>query len=228
MGKTSLTLGFARNIASDQARNVLVFSNESSKSVISHRLLCAEAEVDSGKALAGTLSEEDLQKVTTAANKLGELPFWSDCSYPQSVEYIRDKSLEFAANRSIGLIVVDNIQLLDDLSPTPTRAAAVSHSAVVLKQLAQSVHAPVLVVAHLPREVEERVNKRPLLSDLWNAGSLKDNADVVLFLYRHDFYVGDSPDVGVAEISIEKPSLGKRRVARLAWIPEQHRFATIG
>ncbi len=228
MGKTSFALGMASNAALEAHKPVLVFSLEMGRLELSQRLLCAEARVDSTRMRNGRLEDSDWLKITNAIGRLGEAPIWIVDNPNVTVMEIRAKSRRLKSKvGDLAMVVVDYVQLMTGRSNAENRQVEVSEISRGLKILARELEAPVVALAQLNRSLEQRADKRPMLSDLRESGSLEQDADVVAFIYRDQVYNPESPDIGTAEIIVAKHRNGPTGVARLAFLDHYTRFANM-
>jgi replicative DNA helicase len=228
VGKTSFMLGMASHAAVEAARPVLLFSLEMSQSELSQRILCSEAKVDSGKVRTGRLAPTDWSKLTHAVGRLGEAPIYIDDNPNVTIMEIRAKARRLKSRvGDLGLVAIDYVQLMTGRSSAESRQVEVSEISRGLKILARELETPVIALAQLNRQLEARADKRPMLSDLRESGSLEQDADVVLFLYRDDVYNPDSPDRGTAEVLVAKHRSGPTGKVRLAWLDHYTKFANM-
>ncbi len=227
MGKTS----FALNIVSNAALHnvpVLYFSLEMGHSEITQRLLCGEARVDASRMRNGRLHETDWPKINQAISRLGEAPIFIDDNPQCSIMDIRAKARRLKASAGgLGLVVVDYIQLMSGRGGSESRQLEVSEISRGLKILARELDVPVIGLSQLSRNLEQRTDKRPVLADLRESGSLEQDADVVMFLYRDEVYNQESPERGVAEIIVAKHRNGPVGTTKLAFIDRYTRFANM-
>jgi replicative DNA helicase len=227
MGKTSFALGLAAFAASERRIPVLLFSLEMSHLEITQRLLCAEARVDSSRLRTGRLLESDWPKVSHAIGRLGEAPIFIDDNPNVTVMDIRAKARRLRSREGLGLVVVDYLQLMSGRNNAENRQVEVSEISRGLKILARELELPVVALSQLSRNLETRADKRPVLADLRESGSLEQDADVVLFIYREELYNPESPDRGTAEIIISKHRNGPTGSTQLAFLDHYTRFANI-
>jgi replicative DNA helicase len=225
MGKTSFALGMAAHAAMVGHKPTLVFSLEMSRGEITQRLLSAEARVDATKMRSGRLTEEDWGKLSRAVGSLAEAPIWIDDNPNVTVMEIRSKARKLKSQvGDLGLVVVDYVQLMSGRSSAESRQVEVAEISRGLKILAREIEAPVVALAQLNRGLEQRADKRPMLSDLRESGSLEQDADVVLFLYRDEVYNPDAQESqGVAEVIVAKHRSGPTGTIRLSF---QGRYTT--
>jgi len=228
MGKTSFAMGMAGHAALESARPVLFFSLEMSRVELSQRLLCSEARVDSTKVRNGKLSDDDWRRISHAIGRLSEAPLWIDDNPNVTVMEIRAKARRLQSKVGpLGMIVVDYIQLMTGRSGAENRQVEVAEISRGLKILARELQCPVVALAQLNRSLEQRADKRPMLSDLRESGSLEQDADVVVFLYRDEHYNTDSADRGTAEVLIAKHRAGPTGMVRLAFLDHYTKFANM-
>ncbi len=228
MGKTAFALGMASHAAMHAGKPVLYFSLEMSRLELSQRLLSAEARVDSRRMASGRLEDSDWTKITGAVGRLAEAPIWLDDNPNVSIAEIRGKARRLSSKvGELGLVVVDYVQLMTGRSNAENRQVEVAEISRGLKILARELHCPVVALAQLNRGLEQRADKRPLLSDLRESGALEQDADVVMFLYRDEIYNPESPDAGTAEVLVSKHRSGPLGVTRLAFLSHYTRFANM-
>jgi replicative DNA helicase len=228
MGKTAFALGMAANAALEAQRPVLFFSLEMGHLELTQRLLCSDARVDSQRMRNGNLAEDDWPKITRAVGKLGEAPIWIDDNPNLTVMEVRAKARRLKSRLGdLGLIVVDYLQLMSGRGNAENRQVEVSEMSRGLKILARELETPIVAVSQLSRGLESRSDKRPMLSDLRESGSIEQDADVVAFLYRDEVYNPESPDIGSAEVIIAKHRNGPTGTVRLAWLSNYTRFANM-
>lgn len=226
-GKTSFALGLAAHAAMERRVPVLVFSLEMSHLEITQRLLCGEARVDSARMRTGRLLEADWPKVSHAIGRLGEAPMFIDDSPNSTVMDIRAKSRRLKSREGLGLVVVDYLQLMTGRHSAENRQVEVAEISRGLKILARELEVPVVALSQLSRGLETRADKRPVLADLRESGSLEQDADVVLFIYRDELYNPESADRGTAEVIVAKHRNGPTGVTQLAFLDHYARFANM-
>ena len=228
VGKTAFALGMASHAALVARRPVLFFSLEMSRVELSQRLLCSEARVDSQKVRNGRLEDADWSKITNAVGRLGEAPIWIDDNPNVSLMEIRGKARRLKSRvGDLGMVVVDYIQLMTGRAGAESRQVEVAELSRGLKILARELEVPVVALAQLNRGLEQRADKRPMLSDLRESGSLEQDADVVMFIYRHEVYEPSPEHAGLAEIIVAKHRSGPTGVERLAFLDHYSRFANM-
>jgi replicative DNA helicase len=228
VGKTAFALGMITHAALEANRPVLFFSLEMSQLEISQRILCAEARVDATRVRNGKLGEEDWSRISHAVGRLAEAPIWNDDNPNTTVMEIRAKARRLKSRvGDLGLVVVDYLQLMSGRGSAENRQVEVAEISRGLKVLARELECPVVALSQLSRQLELRQDKRPMLADLRESGSIEQDADVVLFLYRDELYHPDSPDVGTAEVLVAKHRSGPTGMVRLAFLPRFTRFANM-
>lgn len=226
MGKSGLALGITANVALREEVPVALFTLEMSRAEVTQRLLSSEALIDSLKLRNGRLDKEDWQRLHNAAAKVERAPLHIDDSGAITAMEVRAKSRRLKMRHSkLGLVVVDYMQLMGAPDGAENRVQAVSQISRALKALARDLDVPVLAVSQLSRAPEQRHDKRPILSDLRESGSIEQDADLVWFVYRDDYYhPEDSEAAGIAEISIAKHRSGPTGLVKLAFTKEYVRF----
>ncbi len=227
MGKTAFALGMASHAAIEKREPVLFFSLEMSHLELTQRLLCSEARVDSARMRNGKLHESDWPKVVNAIGKLGEAPLFIDDNPNLTVMEIRAKARRLKSREGLGLIIVDYLQLMSGHGSSENRQVEVSEISRGLKILARELSVPVVALSQLSRGLEARADKRPVLADLRESGSLEQDADVVMFIYRDEVYNNESQDKGVAEIIVAKHRNGPTGTEKLAFLDHFTRFANM-
>ena len=209
MGKTAFVLNIAQACAVEHGTPCAIFSLEMSKESLVQRMLCAEAKNDSNRLRTGHLHTKDWQALAMAMGRLGEAPIFIDDSAMVNVLEIRAKCRRLKAeNKALGMIIIDYIQLLQGRKATDNRVQEVSEISRSLKTLARELSVPVIALSQLSRAVEARQNKRPMLSDLRESGSIEQDADLVMFIYRDEYYNPETEQRGEAEIIIAKQRNG--------------------
>jgi replicative DNA helicase len=225
---TSFALGMASHGALVGQRPVLLFSLEMSQLEMSQRILCAEAKVDATRVRNGRLTEADWHKLTHAVGRLAPAQIFIDDNPMVSLMDIRAKARRLKSRvGDLGLVIIDYIQLMSTRSNAESRQVEVSEISRGLKILARELNTPVVALAQLNRQLEQRADKRPMLSDLRESGSLEQDADVVLFLYRDEVYNPETTDRGVAEVIVAKHRAGPTGKVQLAWLDHYTKFANM-
>ncbi len=225
---TSIALGMATHAALAGQRPVLIFSLEMSQTELSQRILSAEARVDSMKLRTGKLAAQDWSKINAAVGRLGEAPIYIDDNANLTIMEIRAKARRLRSRvGDLGMIVIDYVQLMTGRNAAESRQVEISEISRGLKILAREIETPVVALAQLNRQLESRADKRPMLSDLRESGSLEQDSDVVLFLYRDEVYNPETTDRGTAEVIIAKHRNGPTGKVRLAWLDHYTKFANM-
>ena len=204
MGKTSLALNIALNVSRDNHFSVGMFSLEMSKEQIIDRLLSTQSGIDAWKLRTGNLATDDVEKLSEAMGKLADAPIYIDDSAFMTVMEIRTKARRLKTEKGLDLIIVDHIQLMEGSRTYEGRVQEISEISRSLKALAKELDIPVIAVSQLSRAVEQRPKKIPQLSDLRESGSIEQDADVVLFVYREEYYEPDTERKNIADIYIAK------------------------
>lgn len=230
MGKTSLALGIVNHAAVHARVPVLMFSLEMSHLELTQRMLCSEARVDAIRMRNGRLLESDWPKISTAIGTLGDAPIYLDDNPNVTIMDIRAKARRLKAREGLGLVVVDYLQLMSGhtRSRAENRQVEVSEISRGLKVLARELDIPVIALSQLSRNLEMRQDKRPVLADLRESGSIEQDADVVMFIYRDELYNPDSQETrGRAEVILAKHRNGPTGVVELAFVDHHTRFANM-
>jgi replicative DNA helicase len=225
MGKTALALNIARNVAVKDNIPVAVFSLEMSREQLATRLLCAEANIDASKLRSGYIKKSDFPKLTKAADVLSRAPIFIDDSPVMHVREMRGKARQMKLEHRIELLIVDYLQLMQGSGKVENRVQEISEISRCLKQLAKELNIPILALSQLNRGVENRPDKRPMLADLRESGAIEQDADLIAFIYREEFYFRDKPECrGKAELIIGKQRNGPVGTVDLIFVPEHTLF----
>ena len=224
MGKTSFALDIARFVSLHQSIPTAIFSLEMSRQQLGVRLLCSQARVDSSKVRTGYLASSDWPKVHEAGARLSEAKMFIDDSAALSVLDVRARARRLAAEQPLGLIIIDYLQLMQGRGSSESRQLEVSDISRGLKALAKELNVPIIALSQLSRAVESRTDKRPLLSDLRESGSIEQDADVVMFIYRDFVYNPETDDPGKTEILVRKQRNGPIGDVRLHFESQFTRF----
>jgi len=229
MGKTSFALNIAENAAIDEKIPVAIFSLEMSKEQLVDRLLSSQAGVDSWKLRTGNLSDEDFPKIGYAMGVLSEAPVFIDDSAGGNIMEIRAKARRLQMEHGLGLIIIDYLQLMEGRSRSgdANRVQEISEISRGLKGLARELEVPIIALSQLSRAVEHRPDKRPQLSDLRESGSIEQDADVVMFLYRDEYYDPETDRKGITEVLIKKHRNGPTGGVEVFFNPAQMRFGDL-
>lgn len=228
MGKTALGLRIAHNIAKEHKLPVAIFSLEMSQEQLAQRLLASEAEIEGNRLRSGRISQTEMEPLSQAMAELSELPIYIDDSANLTVMQMRSqvRRLQSQQGQKIGLVLLDYLQLMEG-SGSENRVQELSRITRSLKGLAREIDAPVIALSQLSRGVEARTNKRPMMSDLRESGSIEQDADLVIMLYRDEYYNPDSVDHGTAEVIIAKHRNGPVGTIKLLFKPEFTKFLNL-
>jgi replicative DNA helicase len=229
MGKTAFTLNIASNVAIREKKAVAFFSLEMSKEQLVQRMLCAEASIDSQKLRIGELEDDDWTKLINAADRLSGAPIFIDDTAGISVLEMRSKARRLKVEHDLSLIIIDYLQLMQGSGGKggENRQQEISEISRSLKGLARELGVPVIALSQLSRSVESRQVKKPMLSDLRESGSLEQDADIVAFLYREDYYNPDTENKNITEIIVAKHRNGPVDSVQLFFHKQFTRFADL-
>ena len=228
MGKTAFALNIAANAALRGNTAVAIFSLEMSKDQLVNRILCSEALVDSNKVRTGKLEEDDWVKLAGAIGPLSEAEIFIDDTPGISVMDIRTKCRKLSMEKNIGLVVIDYLQLIQGSNKrSGSREQEISEISRSLKILAKEINVPVIALSQLSRAVEQRPDHRPMLSDLRESGAIEQDADIVMFLYRDDYYNKETEKPGIAEVIIAKQRGGSTGTVELIWKGNYTKFLNL-
>lgn len=226
MGKTTFALNIAENAALREGKSVVIFSLEMSKEQLAYKLLCSEANVDMLKLRTGTLEDQDWENIARATGPLSKAKIYIDDTAGVSVMEMRSKCRKLKMEYGIDLILIDYLQLMSG-SSSENRQQEVSEISRSIKALAKEMQCPVIALSQLSRAPEQRADHRPMLSDLRESGSIEQDADVVMFLYRDEYYNKESEDRGVAECIIAKQRNGPVGTVKMAWLGQFSKFGDL-
>lgn len=227
MGKSAFAINIATNVAL-QGTGVAIFNLEMSKDQVGNRILCSEAMVDSNKIRTGQVEDDDWTKLASTLGRLSEAPIYIDDTAGISIMEIRAKCRKLKMEKDIGLVIIDYLQLIQGTGKkNASREQEISEISRSLKILAKELNIPVIALSQLSRSVEKRDDKRPMLSDLRESGAIEQDADIVIFLYRDDYYNEDSEKKNVSEVIIAKQRGGSTGTVDLAWLPSYTKFANL-
>ena len=229
MGKTAFVLNIAEYVALRKNMAVAIFSLEMGEVELVNRLLSLESNVDSGHIRTGNLSDDEWEKIVRSAGDIGDSNLIIDAPPSLTVSELRSKCRKYKMEKDIKLIIIDYLQLMKGSSraASESRQQEISEISRSLKSLARELDIPVIALSQLSRAVEQRPDKRPMLSDLRESGAIEQDADVVMFIYRDDYYNKDSKEMGIAEINVAKQRSGPTGVVKLAWLPDYTKFANL-
>ncbi|WP_282938652.1 replicative DNA helicase [Paenibacillus sp. RC67] len=224
VGKTAFALNIAQNVGVREKETVAIFSLEMGAAQLVQRMICAEANVDAGRMRTGFLESDDWEKLTMAIGALSEANIYIDDSPSVTVADIRAKCRRLKQERGLGMILIDYLQLIHGRGKGDNRQQEVSEISRTLKQIARELDVPVIALSQLSRGVEQRQDKRPMMSDLRESGSIEQDADIVAFLYRDDYYDKESEKKNIIEIIIAKQRNGPVGTVELAFLKNFNKF----
>ncbi len=227
MGKTAFVLNIAEHVVLKEEVPTAVFSLEMSKDQLVKRMLAMNSKVDSQKIRSGELEDEDWTMLAHSAQAIGSSRLIIDDTPGISISELRSKCRKYKLEHNLGLIIIDYLQLMTGGGRQESRQQEISEISRSLKALAREIHAPVIALSQLSRAVEQRPDKRPMLSDLRESGAIEQDADVVMFIYRDEYYNHDSEDAGTAEIIIGKQRNGPTGTVKLAWQSQYTKFQNL-
>ena len=227
MGKTAFVLNIAEKVAVKSGITTAIFSLEMSKEQLVKLILAMNSKVDSQAIRSGELKDEDWIKLVESANAIGNSKLIIDDTPGISIGELRSKCRKFKLEQDLGLVIIDYLQLMSGGKKVESRQQEISDISRSLKALAREIHAPVIALSQLSRAVEQRPDKRPMLSDLRESGAIEQDADVVMFIYRDDYYNKDSEDAGVSEIIIGKQRNGPTGTVKLGWQSQYTKFVNL-
>ena len=227
MGKSAFALNIGAYAATRANIPVAIFSLEMAKDQVANRILCSEALVDSNAVRTGELTDEDLSKLAETSGELSQAQIFIDDTAGISVMEIRAKCRKLKLEKNIGLVIIDYLQLVQGSGKTSSREQEIAEISRSLKILAKEIEVPVIALSQLSRAVEARPDHRPMLSDLRESGSIEQDADIVMFLYRDDYYNEDSEKKNQAEVIIAKQRAGSTGTVDLAWLGQYTKFANL-
>ena len=229
MGKSALGLCIAANLGVRHQIPVALFTLEMSKSEVTQRMMCSEAKVESQRLRTGRLAPDDWPRLTAACDRLMKAPIYVDDTGSTTIMELRSKARRLKSREpSLGLIIVDYLQLMASDRNVESRVQEVSQISRALKVLARELEVPILAMSQLSRAVEQRHDKRPILSDLRDSGSIEQDSDLVFFVYRDEYYMGEESDQqGIAEVILAKHRNGPTGTIKLSWLRRYAKFADL-
>ena len=227
MGKTAFVLNVAQNMAFKEGKTVAIFSLEMSKEQLVNRLFSLESKVDSQALRTGNLTDEDWAKLIEGAAVVGKSNLIIDDTPGISIAELRSKCRKFKLEHNLGIIIIDYLQLMSGGKRSESRQQEISEISRSLKAVARELNVPVVALSQLSRAVEQRPDHRPMLSDLRESGAIEQDADVVMFLYRDDYYNKDTDTTNIAEVIIAKQRNGPIGTVELVWLPNYTKFANM-
>ena len=228
MGKTAFVLNIAQHVAFKLEQTVAIFSLEMSKEQLVNRLFSLESKVDAQKLRTGNLSDNDWEKLIETAGVIGKSNLIIDDTPGITIGEMRSKCRKYKLEYDLKMIIIDYLQLMSGSGGrNDSRQQEISDISRSLKALARELGVPVLALSQLSRAVEQRPDHRPMLSDLRESGAIEQDADVVMFIYRDDYYNKDTEKKGIAEIIVAKQRNGPKGTIELVWLPEYTKFANM-
>jgi replicative DNA helicase len=227
VGKTAFALNIAQNVGVRAKETVAIFSLEMGASQLVQRMICAEANVDATRMRTGYLEGDDWEKLTMAIGALSEASIYIDDSPSITVAEIRAKCRRLKQEKGLGMILIDYLQLIHGRGKGDNRQQEVSEISRTLKQIARELNVPVIALSQLSRGVEQRQDKRPMMSDLRESGSIEQDADIVAFLYRDDYYDKESEKKNIIEIILAKQRNGPIGTVELAFLKNYNKFVNM-
>ena len=227
VGKTAFALNIAQNVAVRAHQTVAIFSLEMSKEQLVQRMICAEANIDASVLRSGQLTDDDWVKLSMGIASLSEAPLYIDDSPGVTLAEMRSRLRRLQLEHGLGLVVVDYLQLIHGKGKSDNRQQEISEISRSLKGLARELDVPVVALSQLSRSVEQRQDKRPLLSDIRESGSIEQDADVVGFLYRDDYYDPESERKNIVEVIIGKQRNGPTGKVELVFLKNYNKFVSL-
>ncbi len=227
MGKTAFVLNLAEHIAVKNRIPTAIFSLEMSKVQLVNRILAMHSHVDSQKIRTGDLDDGQWQELVTSARVIGDSQLIIDDTPGISIAELRSKCRKLKLERDLKLVIIDYLQLMTGGKKTESRQQEISDISRSLKALAREINCPVIALSQLSRAVEQRDDKRPMLSDLRESGAIEQDADVVMFIYRDEYYHKDTDQQGITEIIIGKQRNGPTGTVKLGWVSELTKFVNL-
>ncbi len=227
MGKTAFVLNIAQYVAFHNNLATAIFSLEMSKEQLVNRLFALEARVDAQLLRSGNLADSDWEKLIEGAGTIGKSKLIIDDTPGISISELRSKCRKYKLEHDLKLIIIDYLQLMSGSGRSDSRQQEISDISRSLKGLARELNVPVIALSQLSRQVEQRPDHRPMLSDLRESGAIEQDADVVMFIYRDDYYNKDTVDKNIAEIIIAKQRNGPIGTVNLVWLPQYTKFVNM-
>ena len=227
MGKTAFVLNIAQYVAFHSSLSTAIFSLEMSKEQLVNRLFSLESRVDAQLLRSGSLTDSDWEKLIEGAGTIGRSNLIIDDTPGISISELRSKCRKYKLEHDLKLIIIDYLQLMSGSGRSDSRQQEISDISRSLKGLARELNVPVVALSQLSRQVEQRPDHRPMLSDSRESGAIEQDADVVMFIYRDDYYNKDTPDKNIAEIIIAKQRNGPIGTINLVWLPQYTKFANM-
>jgi replicative DNA helicase len=227
VGKTAFALNVAQNVAIRANETVAIFSLEMSAIQLVQRMICAEANIDAHRLRTGMLEDEDWEKLTMGISALSQSQIYIDDTPGITVTEIRSKCRRLKAERGLGMVMIDYMQLIQGRGKGDNRQQEISEISRTLKMIARELEVPVIALSQLSRAVEQRQDKRPMMSDLRESGSIEQDADIVAFLYRDDYYNPETEKKNIIEILIAKQRNGPTGKVELVFLKNFNKFVNL-
>jgi len=227
MGKTAFVLNIAEYVALKSNITTAIFSLEMAKDQLVKRIMSMHSKVNSQAIRTGDLSDDEWLKLVDSARTIGNSKLIIDDTSSISIGELRSKCRKYKLEHNLGLVIIDYLQLMSGSKKSESRQQEISEISRSLKALAREIDAPIIALSQLSRAVEQRPDKRPMLSDLRESGAIEQDADVVMFIYRDEYYNHDSEDAGISEIIIGKQRNGPTGTIKLAWLAQYTKFANL-
>jgi replicative DNA helicase len=226
MGKTAFVLNIAQYAAFHENKAVAIFSLEMSSEQLVNRMFSLESKVDAQKLRTGNLQDNEWEQLVEGASVIAQSKLIIDDTQPMNITEMRAKCRKYQqSSTGLDMIIIDYLQLMNGTGKDVSRQQEISDISRALKGLARELKVPVIALSQLNRGVEQRDDKRPMLSDLRDSGAIEQDADVVMFIYRDDYYNHESEKKGISEIIIAKQRNGPVGTVELVWLPEYTKFA---
>ena len=227
MGKTAFVLNIAEHVVLKEDIATAIFSLEMSTTQLAKRMLSMNSKVDSQAMRTGELDDDDWVKLVKSATEIGNSKLILDDTPGITISELRSKCRKYKLEHDLGLIIIDYLQLMSGNGRSESRQQEISEISRSLKALARELNVPIIALSQLSRAVEQRPDKRPMLSDLRESGAIEQDADMVMFIYRDDYYHADSDEAGISEIIIAKQRSGPTGTVKLAWLSQYTKFANL-
>ena len=227
MGKSSFAVNIAEHVAINDKKTVAIFNLEMPKESLLKRILCSQAQIDSSKILSGKFDGDDWRLIGDKLDKIASAPLYIDDSSTVTVSEIRAKCHRLKQTKGLAMVIIDYLQLMQGSGRTDSRQQEISEISRSLKIMAKELGVPVIALSQLSRAVEARQDKRPMLADIRESGSIEQDADIVMFIYRDDYYNPDSQDKNMAEIILAKHRAGETGMFKLGWQGKYTKFINI-
>lgn len=227
MGKSSFAVNIAEHVSINDKRTVAIFNLEMPKEQIVNRIICSQASVNTGKLRNGEINSDDWEKIGEVVNRVAVAPMYIDDTASVTVSQIRAKCRRLKQTKNLALIIIDYLQLMQSSGRPENRQQEISEISRSLKILSKELDVPVIALSQLSRASESRGDKRPMLSDLRESGAIEQDADMVMFLYRDDYYNKDSEEKNIAECIVAKHRNGETGMFKLGWKGEYTKFSNL-